>query len=217
MGTSTDTAMIKKIAHQILNPLGMKRERESRVWLDDNGWWVTLIEFQPSTHSEGTYLNVGIHFLWYPKKNSSFDISFRLGDFVQYQSERQFEEDVKKLAEIARTRVLNFRDKLSTTERARSFIISSFEEHRPTIWVNFHRGMACALAKDRLGALEYLNEVVNNTHDAEWAVELRDFTRRLMERLDSSHNALPLIVQAVKDSRELKQLTPGGDQFVRFA
>jgi hypothetical protein len=40
------------------------RKGRSRVWFDDQGWWIGVVEFQPSSWSRGTYLNVGVSWLW---------------------------------------------------------------------------------------------------------------------------------------------------------
>src|SRR6266513_2483077 len=48
-----------------LGPLGFKRKGRSRIWLADRGWWLLVIEFQPSSSRRGaTYLNVGEQHLW---------------------------------------------------------------------------------------------------------------------------------------------------------
>lgn len=33
---------------EVLAPLGVRRRSRSRTWLDDHGWWLGIVEFQPS-------------------------------------------------------------------------------------------------------------------------------------------------------------------------
>jgi len=63
---------IAKAARAALGSIGCVRRGRSRTWLDDRGWWVGVIEFQPSSWSKGSYLNVGASFLWAAEDSSGF-------------------------------------------------------------------------------------------------------------------------------------------------
>ena len=39
--------LITSAARDVLRPLGLRRRGRSRVWLDDRGWWLGVVEFQP--------------------------------------------------------------------------------------------------------------------------------------------------------------------------
>src|SRR5277367_5073918 len=54
---------LKLIAHAArtwLDPLGLRRKGQSRTWLDDHGWWLTIVELQAGAHDVGAFLNVGV-------------------------------------------------------------------------------------------------------------------------------------------------------------
>lgn len=53
--------LIAKNAKETLKPLGFVRSGKSRIWFKDNGWWAVLIEFQPSSFSKGTYVNIAVN------------------------------------------------------------------------------------------------------------------------------------------------------------
>lgn len=55
---------------------GLFRIGQSRIWLDDNGYYVILVEFQPSGYEKGTYLNVGICFLWEYNENGFLNYNY---------------------------------------------------------------------------------------------------------------------------------------------
>lgn len=133
MSTFAHSKIINRVAGQALRPIGVKRRGQSRVWLDDNGWCITVIEFQPSSWSKGTYLNVGINFQWYPADHFSFDIGHREAGFVEYQSDKQFEPKVQEFAELAKAKVLEIRKQLSSPNSAKKYVISSLQNHRPTL------------------------------------------------------------------------------------
>ena len=56
--------IIRDTANSVLKQKGLFQKGTSRVWVDDNGWFLTQIEFQPSGWDSGAYLNVAISFLW---------------------------------------------------------------------------------------------------------------------------------------------------------
>jgi hypothetical protein len=66
--------MIAEAASAALSPLGIARKGRSRTWLDDQSWWLGIAEFKPSSREPGTYLNVGLMFLWHPASRYIFEI-----------------------------------------------------------------------------------------------------------------------------------------------
>lgn len=217
MSVPPHNKIINKVARDTLKPIGVKRKGQSRVWLDDNGWWVTVIEFQPSAWSKGTYLNVGVNFQWYPKERLSFDIGYREAGFVEYESDEQFEPRAKEFAELAKAKVLEIREQLSRSKSAKEYVISSLQDHRPTLWGEFHQGMSCILTKDTKEAISYFNQVLSNPHDTEWAIELKEFTSGMVKSLESGEDALRFIDEIVNKSRELKKLEPTDVQLAEIA
>jgi hypothetical protein len=77
----TDRAQVKRRAGSALRragrthlaDLGVRPMSSSpRQWLGDHGWWLINVEFQSSSWSVGSYLNVGIQYLWTVKDHRSF-------------------------------------------------------------------------------------------------------------------------------------------------
>lgn len=217
MSTPPHSKIINRVARLALKPVGVKRKGQSRVWLDDNGWWITVIEFQPSSWSKGTYLNVGVNFQWYPKEYFSFDIGYRETGFVEYKSDEQFEPKAQELAELAKSKVLEIREQFSSQKSVKEYVISSLQNHRPTLWGEFHQGMSCVLAKDTDEAIFYFNQVLNDPHDAEWSVELKEFTSKLVAQLETGENVFQFLDEIVNKSRELKKLETADVQFAEIA
>ena len=46
----------------------------SRFYVDDNGYFFTVVEFQPCTLDKGTFLNVGLSYLF--DRNDYFTFSY---------------------------------------------------------------------------------------------------------------------------------------------
>lgn len=61
---SDHNRIITRTAREHLAPAGFFQAGSSRVWLEDNGWFIVKAEFQPSGFSKCSTLNMGLHFLW---------------------------------------------------------------------------------------------------------------------------------------------------------
>lgn len=71
--------------------MGLSQKGRSRIWLDDQRWWLCVVEFQPSSWSRGSYLNVGCMWLWPVRDDISFDEGYRVEEFCEFRDEAQFE------------------------------------------------------------------------------------------------------------------------------
>ena len=83
--------IIQETAREHLIPLGVFQKGRSRCFIDDNGWFFTVIEFQPSVGT-GTYLNAAMHFLWKSplREYLSFDFAVngsRVKGLLLYENE----------------------------------------------------------------------------------------------------------------------------------
>ncbi|MBQ8200397.1 MAG: hypothetical protein IJZ74_01375 [Clostridia bacterium] len=61
---SDHNRLIARTAREDLAPAGFFQAVSSRVWLEDNGWFMVMAEFKPSGFSKCSMLNLGLHFLW---------------------------------------------------------------------------------------------------------------------------------------------------------
>ena len=116
--------IIKQVCEEILLPLGVFQKGTSRTYIDDNGYFLTILEFQPSAYVKGTYLNVALHFLWNGREALSLDFPFgqevRIKGFVEYQNDEQFTDAVTEYAKEAAAQVLFYR-KLQDLSAAKSY------------------------------------------------------------------------------------------------
>ena len=105
--------IIKERCKEVLLPLGVFQKGSSRIYIDDNGYFFTIIEFQPSGFSKGTYLNIALHFLWNTREYLSFDFPYgadiRAKPMVVYQNDEQFAREVAEYAREAAKQVLLYR------------------------------------------------------------------------------------------------------------
>src|SRR6185295_17783420 len=96
-------------AKRVLAPLGVIRKGRSRSWIDDHGWWLINVEFQPSNHAKGFYLNVGEQHLWVVSDHFAFERAERpLGGstFIAFEGDVEaFTTAMRSVATAAATAV----------------------------------------------------------------------------------------------------------------
>jgi hypothetical protein len=109
--------IITVAARELLAPIGLVRKGRSRTWLDDQGWWLGVVEFQSSSFSRGTYLNVGLNWLWSGKNYLSFNVGGRVHikdgrrdvQYWEYESDDQFRQVAHTVVFEARNQVERLR------------------------------------------------------------------------------------------------------------
>jgi hypothetical protein len=199
------TKIINSVARYILKPHGLNRKGQSRIWLDDQGWYTIVVEFQPFGFSQGTCLNVGVNFLWYPQDYFSFDIGYRESSLIDLHDTDQFTSKVERLALLALDKVHNYRESLITLQMARKTILD-YTFTSEDLWGNYHKGTICGLVGDQIGLCSYYEKLLSVAHDVPWANELKVRTRQLMEESIEHSNFVKLIQSYIVESRKLKRL-----------
>lgn len=61
---SDHNTLITRTAREHLAPCCFFQAGRSRMWLQDNGWFMVKAEFRPSGFSKYSALSMGLHFLW---------------------------------------------------------------------------------------------------------------------------------------------------------
>ncbi len=114
MATGIVDKLIAKAAREVLSPLGLFQVGASRIWIDDNGWFLTQVEFQPNSWSKGTYLNVGMSFLWAQGEAFSevlpYNVGCRESGYEEYRDDDElFYRQMLKMAGHAKKKVEEYR------------------------------------------------------------------------------------------------------------
>src|SRR6266851_4267038 len=134
--------LIAQAARDALAPLGIRRKGRSRTWLDDQGWWLGLIEFQPSSWSKGSYLNVGVMWLWDELPYLAYDVGYRVSDFERYEDRAKFEVSAQNVAKNAAQEASRYRDcspvprprQITTPRLTSHFLVRSFRPGLRWAW-----------------------------------------------------------------------------------
>src|SRR5262245_13508842 len=109
--------ILKRIAGSVLEPAGLSQLGSSRSWVDDHGWWVTLVAFEPSGFGRGTYLRTATCALWHGSIAFQYEWMDRWPlphgahgtAFVDARRREWWERDIQWLAEAALDRVEQLR------------------------------------------------------------------------------------------------------------
>ena len=156
-------SLIRIAARRTLGPLGLHQKGRSRTWLDDHGWWLVIVEFQSSSWARGTYLNVGAMWLWRSIDHLAFEYGYRVGDFLDAETARDFAAGVDAVADRAASEVHRIRTSLSTPmDMARELLA------KPSAggWDLLHAATASVLAGQLDVARQILQRIAPPISDA---------------------------------------------------
>jgi hypothetical protein len=177
---SAHNRLIAQAAKDVLAPLGLTQKGTSRVWLDDHGWWLGVVEFQPSSWSRGTYLNVGAMWLWRPHQDHIyFDLGDRVDDvpFVEYESEEQFLAQARRVAVRAGAEVSSLRSHIRSFEDVSDALAGEAEAYGS--WAAWDVAVALALAGDGERAATMFARAVETDDDRSWWLPVKEDAARL--------------------------------------
>lgn len=159
--------LLANAAKETLRPLGFLRKGRSRIWIRDHGWWLTVVEFQPSGWAKGSFLNVAAHWLWTAQGYLSFDYGgrdhgSRVEPFVEYVSDGQFGPEATRLARSA-AREADLLYQTFNSIAAAATVLAVKERALPDqargSWPAYHAGVAIGLSGKLADAAAMLRSV----------------------------------------------------------
>lgn len=200
--------IINKTAKKHFNAHQIKQKGQSRIWLDDNGWFTTVIEFQPFHGRLGTTLNIGVNFNWQEQDFFSFDIGYRQNvNFIEYkENDEKFELEVEKFCEIALNKALEYRKKLEHIDKAKSFILN-YTFASENIWGSYHKAIICGLTSDYSLAKKYHQKLSKENDIGEWLNKLKNQMNLLINHVDDKEIFTENVIEIIRKTRILKKLS----------
>jgi hypothetical protein len=207
-----DNAVITAEARHVLKPLGLVRRGNSRVWIDDHGWWTIQVEFQPSAWSKGSYLNVGINWLLYEGNVGTFNIGNRVNvPFIEATGNDNFKQDAHTLALRAKAEVQNLRSRFSTLEAAASYYRDS---DRQSAWDDYYYGVLLALGGDMASAKVAFESVPTHRLEFGWEKALAQRASELYKLASDQTAFIETIRGIVLRTRSIGNLPDWESNFV---
>jgi hypothetical protein len=208
--TPPHTKLLTQAARDILRPRGLIQKGRSRTWLDDRGWWLCVVEFQPSSWTRGSYFNVGAMWLWHERDDIFFALGYRVDEapFVEFESEEQFAPAARNLAEVAAQKVDDYRALFPDVASAARYLEKE-ARRRDDPGHALDAGIAWGLAGERRKA-----ERAFDRHDALIAVYLESWQAEDWFREDEAHYRKEAEDDRAR-SRRFRALLEDPDEFER--
>jgi hypothetical protein len=184
-----------------LAPLGCRQKGRSRFWFDDHGWWAATVEFQPSSWSKGSYLNIGAMWFWHPADHWVFNEFDRVAPFQEFRDDAQFGEVASQLAERAASQVIALREKFDSIESVARYLT---QKPADGLWPSYQAAIAASLIGDAAAAKAYFQAVaaVPAVAPWQWIGDVQARAKRLFESFTSIARAREVIAAEVARTRE---------------
>jgi hypothetical protein len=186
-----DQMVVAAVQAEML-PLGLKRHRRTRTWVEDRGWWLLLVVADRARSGE-TRLAVAAKFLWGPMPEFTYDLGGPLfwreetGDFaterphdghvwvngIRHVQDDQFAAALSQVSGIARQRVLQLRQQLAAPGDVARILSAPQSRISATSWWHaFHTGAAAGLSGDADLARKQFDRIRPDRLAVEWEREL---------------------------------------------
>jgi hypothetical protein len=202
--------IIAQVAKETLAPLGIFQEGRSRTWIDDRGWWIIVIEFQPSGSSKGSYLNVGAMWLWREKDYFTFDVGAgdtggRVAKFVEYVDEEQFRPEIIRLASAAKAEALKLRSKFASIRDAARYLPGQARRNENR-WTELDAAIALGYAGKTFRARWLFKRIEHRKPAQEWERLVQEMARGFAETLDRPADFRRKVKETILRTRKLLKL-----------
>jgi hypothetical protein len=211
-GKSEHNEIIARAAKTYLAPLGCERRGRSRIWLSDQRAWAIMVEFQPSSFSKGSYLNVAPCWLWHPDRLLSFGYGpSRVNGFISFETVEQFEPEAEALAQQAAQAVLCIRNEFDTASAIATKLATAAQDY--TCWRAYDAAVANGLIGETQTSLRLFEQIVSSESDVAWLTNLQNLSADLARRLSDSR-AFRQRIFAIMSKTRAKNKLPDDPHFL---
>lgn len=179
-------AIIRAAARMHLAPLGFRQKGRSRTWLRDHDWWLAVVEFQPSSWSKGSYLNVACMWLWHPQDHIAFHVCERLGRYAEFEDEASFQIAVDGLARLAAEGTIKNERQFPDIQAALAYL-EALTVGTQSHWDYYNALMAALACGQTDRATKHYQSLLKLGTAYEWCAALQQRARHVMEaaRIDT--------------------------------
>ena len=178
--------IVTSAARTALRPLGLQQKGRSRLWIDDHGWWLVNVEFQPSSWCKGSYLNVGEQHLWCERNYLVFERHERSAGgtaFIEFTSdETAFDAAMTRLAERAVAAVLARRQEHGDSHDALRFVAATGDDFTAGVALGLLGDVPAAAARLEGGIHPAFQAQAARYRDALFSGDLEAMARAAVDR-----------------------------------
>jgi hypothetical protein len=213
MAVPDHNRIIRDIAREVLAPLGLIQEGRSRTWVDDQGWWLAAIEFQPSDWSAGSYVNAFFMQLFeqrdYMGSNEVERLQVRGRQLETFDpsNREEFTAEVRRFAELAASRIQQMRRKRGTPRRSLRYVASLAKGKEQNIHTWYDAAIASALLGKVSRSERLFREIAENHSDQrDWVLQLQSDACEVAQFLGDAQALESEVRRRVSRTRELLEL-----------
>jgi hypothetical protein len=195
--------LLKQIAREKFQPYGIVQQGKSRTFLYDNGWWTVVVEFQASSFSRGTYLNIGVDLNFYPRDYFAFTYGSREKGFEQAKDEAHFVHIIGEYCDFAINKVAELKSKFKDVPTA----INSFKTGvSGDSWDLFNLAILHGLAGNFGECKKHLTAIRNRKCEYDYELKRLDLVKEILTWLDDTQSFRGKIGGLINRARQLKKL-----------
>jgi len=195
--------LLKKTAKERLTPFRITQKGSSRTFLFDNGWWTIIIEFQPSSYSKGSYLNIGLDFNFYPRDHFAFTYGYRENGFEKANDETAFIKIINDYCDLTITKVDNLKLKFKDVWTA----ADTFKKHVDNdSWNKFDLAILYGLTGKISDSKKLLLDIKKQKCEYDYEFKRQQFVTDILPWLDNDETFLIKIKELINQTRQLKKL-----------
>ncbi len=194
--------IIAAAAKAALVPLGLTRKGRSRIWIDDHGYWIGAVEFQPSGWAKGSYLNIFAAWLW--RKSIGYSYYYRPVFFVKFETHDQFSAAMKDMASTAAIEIKVTREKFRSFSRILSHIDSLPVRDGSRV---YDAAVAHALAGNIEKSRQFFDRMAAwQTNGYDWEERLKAESKLLADLIDDPRRFRAAISSIIDEQRTIRRL-----------
>jgi len=187
---------LAKAARAALAPLGCFQKGNSRIWLDDRGWWVGVTRFHLGSHPRHSSFETGVCWLWREPLRYSIHNGLYIDDADSSSSVEHFNEEVR-LASRAAHEVLRLRAYFRGVRAAADVVRLKVN---PTLWDDYDTAISSGLVRKPDLARRRFRSIAGATTSE--ALDFQVKARQLEPLLDNARAFKQAVWQRIAKGRE---------------
>ncbi len=195
--------LLKRIANEKFKPIGIIQDGKSRVFLFDKGWYTIVIEFQPSSFSKGTYLNIGVDLHFYPRDYFTFTCGYRESGFEEFENEQDFAKRVEELCDLSIERIRQLEIKFKDPKAG---IRTLNNEKEKDAWRYYDLAVLHALEGNQNKALRFFKKVSGEKCEYDFEYERKKITDDHIRLIRDKSSFYENVKSINANTRQLKNL-----------
>jgi hypothetical protein len=204
MAESDHNALIRDVGRESLAPLGLVQKGRSRTWIDDHGWWLIVVGFEPSSWSKGTYCMIGFDHLWVGRDHLVFDEGRRIRvdrrEFVSFDPSApdRFKAQLAEMADTAAAGVADYRRRHGSG----SLALRTLTRRRGDLYEDYSAGCAAGLLGRRRMAEQAFARVLTCADQRPWVARIKELASSLAALLDTPERFAAELTTRVRRTRD---------------